>query len=146
MQRTSPPQTAAVVDEAQAPIENPFLELIGARLVDWRDGYCEFHLPVTPALLNRQAVIQGGVLSTLLDVACGYAGLYSAPSHAPRHGHTVSLSINFVNKGSSGLVITKGFLIQRGRTLFFSRSEAWLDGAVLLATAQGSFKHTDRHR
>ncbi|MBL0918580.1 MAG: PaaI family thioesterase [Hydrogenophaga sp.] len=123
-------------------LDNPFLELIGARLADWRDGYSEFHLPVRAELLNRQGVLQGGVLSTLLDVACGYAGLYTPPSHEPSHGHTVSLTVNFINKGSHGLVVTKGFLVQRARTLFFARSEAWIDGTVLLATAQGSFKLT----
>ncbi len=125
-----------------AALDNPFLELIGARLAEWRDGYSEFHLPIRAELLNRQGVLQGGVLSTMLDVACGYAGLYTPPSHEPSHGHTVSLTVNFINKGSQGMVVTKGFLVQRARTLFFARSEAWIDGTLLLATAQGSFKLT----
>lgn len=129
-----------------ASVDNPFLALIGAHLAEWREGYSEFHLPLRADLLNRQGVLQGGVLSTLLDVACGYAGLYSPPAHEPTHGHTVSLTVNFINKGSCGTVITKGFLVQRARTLFFARGEAWLDGTVLLASAQGSFKLTGRSR
>ena len=127
-------------------LDNPFLELIGARLAEWHEGHSEFHLPIRAELLNRQGVLQGGVLSTLLDVACGYAGLYSPPTHEPTHGHTVSLTVNFINKASSGVVITKGFLVQRTRTLFFARGEAWLDGTLLLASAQGSFKLTGRSR
>lgn len=127
-------------------LDNPFLEHIGVRLAEWHEGYSEFHLPVRAELLNRQGVLQGGVLSTLLDVACGYAGLYSPPMHEPTHGHTVSLTVNFINKASSGLVVTKGFLVQRTRTLFFARAEAWHEGTLLLASAQGSFKLTGRAR
>lgn len=120
--------------------ENPFLALLGARRGAWREGYCEFHLPVRPELLNRQGVLQGGVLSTLLDVASGYSGLYSASPDEILHGHTVSLTINFLHKGTIGHVVAKGFLVERQRSLFFARAEAWLDGTVLLATAQGIFK------
>ncbi len=126
--------------EDQVPLDNPFLSLIGARLLRWHEGYSEFHLPLHAKLLNRQGVIQGGVLSTLLDVACGYAGLYRPRGQSPLHAHTVSLSINFVNKGRSGVLVTKGFLVQRGRNLFFARGEAWCGDGNLMATAQGSFK------
>ncbi|RYF36861.1 MAG: PaaI family thioesterase [Comamonadaceae bacterium] len=126
--------------------DNPFLSLLGARRGEWREGYCEFHLEVRPELLNRQGVLQGGVLSTLLDVACGYAGLYVEGGAEPVHGHTVSLTTNFVSKGDRGLLVAKGFLVQRTRTLFFARGEAWLEGRSLLATAQGCFKLAARPR
>lgn len=120
-------------------VDNPFLTLIGARRGEWREGYCEFHLDVTPQLLNRQGVLQGGVLATLLDVACGYAGLHAGEA-TPVHGHTVSLTTSFMSSGSRGHLAARGFLVQRTRTLFFARGEAWLDGKSLLATAQGCFK------
>lgn len=123
-------------------IDNPFLALVGASCTEWFEGYCEFHLPIGASMLNRQRVLQGGVISTLLDVACGYSGLYNLASHEPVHGRTVSLALNFLNSGTSGTVIAKGFLEQRGRSLYFARGEAWLDHRVLLATAQGSFKVT----
>ncbi|QIM53413.1 PaaI family thioesterase [Hydrogenophaga crocea] len=142
----SPHAGSAHHDAPESVVDNPFLELIGVRQTQWCEGYAEFELPVQPCLLNRQGVLQGGVLSTLLDVACGYAGLYSPPGHEPLHGHTVSLTVNFINKGASGVVVAKGFLVQRARTLFFARGEAWLDGTLLLASAQGSFKLTGRAR
>ncbi len=120
--------------------DNPFLELIDAKLVGWEEGYSEFHLPVHAKLLNRQGVLQGGVISTLLDAACGYAGLYAPPGAQTMHGHTVSLTVNFMNKATAGTVIAKGFLEQRGRSMFFSRGEAWLDNHLLLATSQACFK------
>jgi uncharacterized protein (TIGR00369 family) len=137
-----PPSTPATAPESGAPgpFENPFLALLGATRGTWREDYCEFLLPVRPQLLNRQGVLQGGVLSTLLDVACGYSGLYSAPGAPALHGHTMSLSVNFLSKGCGGEVVAKGWLLERGRSVFFARGEAWLDGKQLLATAQACFK------
>lgn len=119
---------------------NAFLDFIGANLVEWREGYSEFHLPIRSVLLNRQGVLQGGVLSTLLDVACGYTGLFSPDLQIRRHSSTVSLNINFLSKGINGTVVAKGILARRGRSLYFSHAEAWIDNKTLLATAQGCFK------
>jgi acyl-coenzyme A thioesterase PaaI-like protein len=64
-------------------LENPFLASLGMTRSDWREGYAEFRLDLQPELLNRQRVLQGGVVATLLDAACGYAGLYSADPQRP---------------------------------------------------------------
>ncbi len=133
-----------VREQAHDPLDNPFLDLIGVRQRVWREGYAEFELPVRAALLNRQGLLQGGVLSTLLDVACGYAGLHSAPGRPLRHGHSVTLNVHYVNKCRSGVVIARGHLEHAGGRLFFSRAEAWLDGSLLLATAQGTYKCSAR--
>src|SRR3954471_17090364 len=140
MQRISRDDTLDRPPQPRWSADNPFLALLGVEQTEWREGYCEFQLRLRAELLNRQGFVQGGVIATLLDVACGYAGLFSPPPREPLYGHTVSLALNFLNKGAGGLVVAKGFVEQRGRTLFFARGEAWLDGAQLLATAQGSFK------
>lgn len=120
--------------------ENAFLHHIGADLVAWREGYSEFQLPVQGVLLNRQGILQGGVLSTLLDVACGYAGLFSGQSGVRRHSNTVSLNVNFLDRDCGEQVVAKGYLVRGGRSIYFSRAEVWMDGKSLLATAQGAFK------
>ncbi len=135
---------ASSTGELAAGLGNPFLELLGAQQVAWSHGYSEFELALRPALLNRQGLLQGGVLSTLLDVACGYAGLHTAPGQPMRHGHTVSLTLQYLNKAAHGVVRAKGFLVQEGRSLYFARGEAWLDGHLLLATAQATFKVSRR--
>ena len=140
MQAVQANPASTAIDGELLALENPFLDLIGASLVQWREGYSEFRLSLHSQLLNRQGVIQGGVLSTLLDVACGYAGLYSPPGQLSVHAHTVSLSVNFISKGESGLLVTHGYLVQRRRNLFFSRGEVWAEDGTLMATAQGSYK------
>ncbi len=121
-------------------MDNPFLDYLGVRRVAWREGYAEFQVPVGPVLLNRQGVLQGGLIATLLDVACGYSGLFSADAARPVHGHTLSLTCNFLDKGIGELVVAKGFLERKGSAIFFARGEAWVDSRILIATAQGTFK------
>jgi uncharacterized protein (TIGR00369 family) len=122
-------------------LENPFLASIGLSRTAWRDGYAEFRLRLQPGLLNRQRVLQGGVVATLLDAACGYAGLYSADPQRPIHAVTLSLTLNFLDKGVGDTLIGKGFLERKGRSVYFARGEAWIDSQTLIATAQGTFKY-----
>jgi len=122
-------------------LENPFLAGLGMTRTGWREGYAEFRLHIQPGLLNRQRVLQGGVVATLLDAACGYAGLYSADPQRPIHGVTLSLTLNFLDKGVGETLIGKGFVERKGRSIFFARGEAWIDSKTLIATAQGTFKY-----
>jgi uncharacterized protein (TIGR00369 family) len=120
-------------------LDNPFLESLGVVLAEWREGYAEFAMPIRPATLNRQRILQGGVIATLMDAAAGYAGLYS--NAAPIYGFTLSLTVQFLDKGLGENVVSKGFLERRGRSVYFARAEAWVDNKVLIASAQGVFKY-----
>jgi uncharacterized protein (TIGR00369 family) len=121
-------------------LDNPFLEFLKVRQTQWQQGYAEFEMTVAPPHLNRQRILQGGVIATLLDVACGYSGLYHAEPDPPIHGYTLSLTLNFLDKGLGQTVTAKGFLERKGATIFFARGEAWMDSKTLIATAQGTFK------
>jgi acyl-coenzyme A thioesterase PaaI-like protein len=90
-------------------------------------------------------VVQGGLIATLLDVACGYAGLYSADPERPVHGLTLSLTCNFLDRGLGDIIVAKGFVERKGGSIYFARGEAWMDSTLLVATAQGTFKYTNGH-
>lgn len=124
------------------PSGSPFLESLGVRLTQWREGYAEFSMSIDASKLNRQGVLQGGAIATLLDAAAGYAGVYAQPGQAARHGFTLSLTTNYLDKGLGKYVIAKGFLERQGRSIFFSRGEVWVNGRILIATAQGTFKYS----
>lgn len=126
------------------PIDNPFLEMLGVRLVNWTPDYAEMHLPVSAVLMNRTERIHGGVICTLLDSVCGYCGLYYEPGQPPLKGLTLSLTTQFVGSTEGKLLVAKGFMQRRGRTVYFSRAEVWMDDKELLATAVGTFKYIRR--
>jgi acyl-coenzyme A thioesterase PaaI-like protein len=122
--------------------DNPFLAFLGARRTEWRDGYAQFEASMAPALLNRQGVLQGGLIATLLDAACGYAGLYTPDLAPPLHGLTLSLTCNFLDRGLGERIAARGWLERRGGSIYFSRGELWVDERILVATAQGTFKYS----
>jgi uncharacterized protein (TIGR00369 family) len=121
--------------------ENPFLHMLGLDLIRWDSSGVEFELELQPWHLNRQSKLQGGVIATLLDVACGYAGLFTQPGEAARHGATLSLSTNFLASISKGTVRATGRHTGGGRNLYFSEAQVVSTSGMLLATAQGTFKY-----
>ena len=103
-------------------------------------------MPIDATKLNRQRVLQGGAIATLLDAAAGYTGIFSMPGEAERHAFTLSLTTNFLDKGQGHHVEAIGTLERKGRSIFFARAEAWVDDTLLVATAQGTFKYVDASR
>lgn len=127
------------------PTQNPYLDWLGVRLAVWRDDYAEMHLPVVHNVTNRTGRVHGGVLCTLLDSVAGYSGCYQPEDAPPLHSVTLSLTTQFLDNGVGKWLVATGRTEKVGRTVFFARSEIWLDGERLLASASGTFKYV-RHR
>lgn len=90
---------------------------------------------------NRTGIVQGGVIATLMDAACGYSGLYSEPGAEPRHSTTISLMINYVAPARLDVPLRiLGRLLGQGRSIYFSSADVHDEGGSLIASAQGSFK------
>lgn len=126
---------------ATIPIDNPFLEKLGIELTVWSPGYAEMRLDTSAELGNRTGRIHGGVICTLLDSVCGYCGLYSPPGEPILRSLTLSLTTNFISSGDGATLVAKGYIVRKGRSVFFARAEVWLDDTELLATAVGTFKY-----
>lgn len=121
--------------------DNPFLASLGAHIEEWVDDQVTISLDVQPAHLNRQGVMQGGLVCSLLDTACGYAGISAAGDPARAQGVTISLAINFIGSVRGGTVTAVGKVTGRGRKIYFSQAEIRSPDGTVIATAQGSFKY-----
>ena len=143
--QNSPSLSADLSAQQALSTQNPYLDWLGVRLAAWREGYAEMHLPLAPNVANRTGRVHGGVLCTLLDSVAGYSGSYSPDAETPRHCVTLSLTTQFLDSRDGKLLIATGRTEKVGRTVFFARSEVWLDGELLLASASGTFKYV-RHR
>ena len=119
---------------------NPLLDHLGLKLVLWDIGRCEFELAISARHLNRQSSLHGGVVATLLDAACGYAGLIATPNAKPGNAWTVMLTISYLDKTARGKIRAVGQVTRSGRNLYFSTGKLLTEDGHLLATAQGTFK------
>ncbi|WP_316156807.1 PaaI family thioesterase [Cupriavidus sp. BIC8F] len=124
------------------PTDNPLLDYLGIRLASVGNGRCTFELDLEPRHLNRQGSVQGGVTATLLDAACGYAGLPAGPDGALGHAVTVMLTISYLSKASTGRLRATAQVTRAGKSLYFASAELTTDAGVLVATAQGTFKRS----
>lgn len=141
MTQHSEPSGSARSAGSAYPLDNPALESLGVRITAWSEGRVALELPLLPIMLNRSGVVHGGTICALLDAATGYAGLY-APAHgAPRHAVTLSLTTNFLANGVGRILTATGEVERSGKSIFFSRGEAWLDGSLLVATAVATMKY-----
>lgn len=140
--QTLPSDTAA---QQTLSTQNPYLDWLGVRLAVWREDYVEMHMPIVPNISNRSGRVHGGVLCTLLDSVAGYSGCYRPAGEPLLHSVTLSLTTQFLDSGEGKWLIASGRPEKIGRTVFFARSEVWLDGEQLLASASGTFKFI-RHR
>jgi len=122
-------------------LDNPALESLGVRITGWSEGRVELALPVAPNMLNRSGVVHGGTICALLDAATGYSGLYSPDGSTMLHAVTLSLTTNFLANGMGRMLTASGQVERRGRSIFFSRGEVWLDGTLLVATGMATMKY-----
>ena len=128
-------------DDSQRP-RGGFADLVGYRLGAWREGYAEVLLEVAPRHLNRSGVLHGGVLSTLLDAACGYAGTHCGVAGNVRRALTLSLSSHYIGRVELGRHLTcSARQTGGGRQVFFSAAEVRDDEGRLVARGEGVFRY-----
>jgi uncharacterized protein (TIGR00369 family) len=120
---------------------NPFLRLLGVEIVAWQPDAVELRCEPRPELLNRNGALQGGVLATLIDAACGYSGLYCGEADQARHAVTITLAVNYVNKVSSGQLRVLGKRYGGGRNVFFASAEVFDAAGTLVASGQTAHKY-----
>ncbi|MFQ5847637.1 MAG: PaaI family thioesterase [Candidatus Methylomirabilales bacterium] len=92
-----------------------YRDLIGEEVVQGEAGQTEVRIPVKPFLLNRGGVVHGGVISTLMDEAIGWAAYNSLGEGAKVV--TAELKINFLEAAVTGMLTGRGRVIRQGKHL-----------------------------
>lgn len=119
-----------------------FGRLVGYELQEWREGFARVTLAVESKHLNRSGVLHGGVLMTLIDAACGYAGTYAADPEKPRRGFTLQLSTQFLATVKGGALLTaEARQSGGGAKIFFAECTVHDQDGRLVGSGQGAFRH-----
>jgi uncharacterized protein (TIGR00369 family) len=131
-------------DRRRAPPPTPqsgYQQLMGYRLVEWREGLAIAELAVGPQHLNISGVLHGGVLMSLLDTVCGYAGCFNAEPGRSRRAITLSLTTSFTAPVTTGVVRAVGRVRFAGRRTFFCDAEVFDQNDTVVAIGQGTFQY-----
>ncbi len=91
------------------------MKTLGASVESVEQGQVVLVAPFQESLTQQHGFFHGGVITSLLDVACGYAALSAAPEDC--EVLTVEFKINFLKPGKARELIAVGRVIQSDRTL-----------------------------
>jgi uncharacterized protein (TIGR00369 family) len=134
----SPDERFSVVSESgqaarvQAVLDIPLHRFLGVELLDPAEPAAGISFPVADAAQNQAALLHGGVVTALLDVASYLALLphLDDGEHAVTHDLSVSL---LRPVGADERVDAAGSVLRRGRAVAFLRAEARVDGRTVAA-------------
>ena len=132
-------------DKHYDPLENEtmrgFNVLLGYRLAEWRDDFARLELVLEPKHLNRSGVVHGGVLATMLDVALGYAGVFTAEPGRIRRCVTLTMTTSFLGQAKSGLLNCVARRRGGGKTIFMATGEVLDESGNPIALGEGTFRY-----
>ncbi|MCP1336655.1 PaaI family thioesterase [Futiania mangrovi] len=118
-----------------------FQTLTDYRLTEWSENRAVVEMDAGPQHGNRNNVVHGGMVMTLLDAAAGYAITWSDKPDVLRRTMTVSLTVNFMAPAREGPLRAVAVARGGGRKVVTCTAEVTdVDGTVV-AIAQGTFRN-----
>jgi uncharacterized protein (TIGR00369 family) len=122
---------------------SPFVQLIGAEIEEWREGYVRLSLVLEEKHTNPNGVSHGGVLTTLMDEALGavIASVRGMDAVRAAPHATVEMNVSFLAGPRPGDdIIVEGRALKVGRSVAFGEAEARRRGDDKLI-AKGRFTY-----
>lgn len=131
------PDSGALVRESFT--RQRVMETIGARLNRVEPGEVEIELPFREDLTQQHGYLHAGVVTAVVDSACGYAALSLTPTGAEIV--SVEFKINLVSPATGDLLVARARVLRAGRNLTVCAGDAFMrTGAKekLVATMLGT--------
>ncbi len=127
--------------EEQTP--SPFVQMIGAKIEEWRAGYMRMSLLLEEKHTNPNGVMHGGVLTTLMDETLGavVASVRGMDAMQAAPHATVEMNVSFLSGARPGdEIVIEGRALKVGRSVAFGEAEARRRGSDDLI-AKGRFTY-----
>ncbi|MFL6209618.1 MAG: PaaI family thioesterase [Pyrinomonadaceae bacterium] len=88
---------------------------IGAQLVQVRPGAVEIELPFRADLTQQHGYLHAGIITTVIDSACGYAALTLMPAGA--EVLSVEFKVNLLAPAAGERFVARARVVRAGRTI-----------------------------
>ncbi len=107
------------------------MQAIGASLTKVSPGEIEIELPFRDDLTQQHGFLHAGIVTTIVDSACGYAALTLMPAGSAVL--TIEYKVNFLSPAMGKRMIARGRVTKPGRTITVCTGD-------VLATSNGKEK------
>ena len=97
------------------PVDNPFLDFMGVKVEEIREGYARLSMEIKPEFLQGAGNIQGGLSIALSSETAAHAVMTTL--NPGEDMVTVELKNNFLATASKGRLVAESSVFKRGRTL-----------------------------
>ena len=97
------------------------MRTLGATLQQLRPGQAVIEMPYSPKLVQQHAYMHAGIITAILDSACGYAALTRADMNSDVL--TVEYKVNLIAPARGDSFIATGRVRKAGRTLTVCEGE-----------------------
>ncbi|MCZ2106662.1 MAG: PaaI family thioesterase [Burkholderiales bacterium] len=123
-----PPLEAAATERIHASFaKQGAMTTVGARLTHLARGQVHLCFDWAPALTQQHGFIHAGMMATVLDSACGYAGLSVMPLEAGVL--SIEFKINLLAPAKGQSFRCEGVVLKPGRTIVVTEGRAYaIDG------------------
>ena len=122
------------------------MKTLNASILDIRPGEVELEFPYQPKLTQQHGFIHAGIISTVLDSACGYAAFSIMPEDAAVL--TIEFKINLLSPARGDRFRAVGKVKKAGKTITVTEGELFAfseHGVKLVATMVGTIMAVYNH-
>ena len=123
---------------------NPFQHFVGIEIIKLGDGKSVLQLELKDHHFNLYGIPHGGVHATLLDIAMGTAASFSDNSGREVDSVTLNLSVDYIAPPASKILIAKGKVTKKGKSIAYCTAEIFDEGQSLIASGRSIFKLYNR--
>ena len=114
---------------------NPFMQHNHMYITEIGTQTSEIRMEVHPDGLNIMGQVHGGLLYSLADVVTGLTARADGRKYVTQSAH-----VNFIGNVSAGMIIAKGDIVKRGRSIVIVRGIVTDEnGKLLLETTTNMF-------
>jgi len=125
---------------------NPFQHFVGIEVIQLGDGKSVLQLELKDYHFNLYGIPHGGVHATLLDIAMGTAASFPDNSGKEVDSVTLNLSVDYIAPPASKILIAKGKVTKKGKSIAYCTAEIFDEDQSLIASGRSIFKLYDRER
>ena len=127
-----------MIEQAKRSFEQQgFMKTLGARIISIEKGIVKIECDRTDAVTQQHGYFHAGVITSIADVACGYAAFTTMPEGS--EVLSVEFKTNLMKAANADKIIATGKVIKSGRTLIFCEAKVTDESEeIIFATFQGT--------